>query len=297
VTWASDDPIPHSPYYVPRVFGWILETGDAVVVPDVAKRRWSEVSTATLEDVVRGLVAVPITNPERQIIGSICVFDVKPLTIGESEISALKALGHSPAIGAGTRAATPAETALPAARHEEARTEAPVAAAPSAPPHVSTVDSRERRADDAPPLVWPTALLDRNSGHFAVARELARARREERPLSLVLFAVTTSTPQGNETDDTLAAVSETLLKTVRESDVPVQWTADELLLALPGLAAADARLVAERVRAALQAGARYRASVSAGVVEMRAEDTVASVIVRATERVAEARDRGHNRVA
>jgi hypothetical protein len=30
---------------------------------------------------------------------------------------------------------------------------------------------------------------------------------------------------------------------------------------------------------------------------MRAEDTVASVIVRATERVAEARDRGHNRVA
>ena len=66
VTWTSDSPIPHSPYYIPRVFGWILETGESLVLPDLATQPLSDVPMSTLQDVVRGLVAVPIIGPNGQ---------------------------------------------------------------------------------------------------------------------------------------------------------------------------------------------------------------------------------------
>ena len=99
VTWTSDSPIPHSPYYMPRVFGWILETGEALVLPDLATQPLTDVPTSTLQDVVRGLVAVPITGPNGQIAGTICVFDLKPLALSDLDVDALKALGRSVSFG------------------------------------------------------------------------------------------------------------------------------------------------------------------------------------------------------
>ena len=99
VTWTSDSPIPHSPYYMPRVFGWILETGESLVLPDLATQPLSDVPTPTLQDVVRGLVAVPITGPNGQIVGTICVFDLKPLVLSDVDVDALKALGRSVTFG------------------------------------------------------------------------------------------------------------------------------------------------------------------------------------------------------
>ena len=33
VTWACDAEVPQSPYYTPKVFDWVLETGEALVLP------------------------------------------------------------------------------------------------------------------------------------------------------------------------------------------------------------------------------------------------------------------------
>ena len=84
---------------MPRVFGWILETGEALVLPDLATQPLTDVPTSTLQDVVRGLVAVPITGPNGQIAGTICVFDLKPLALNDLDVDALKALGRSVSFG------------------------------------------------------------------------------------------------------------------------------------------------------------------------------------------------------
>ena len=48
---------------------------------------------------MRGLVAVPITGPNGQIAGTICVFDLKPLALNDLDVDALKALGRSVSFG------------------------------------------------------------------------------------------------------------------------------------------------------------------------------------------------------
>jgi CheY-like chemotaxis protein len=293
VTWTSDSPMPHSPYYIPRVFGWILETGESLVLPDLATQPLSDVPMSTLQDVVRGLVAVPIIGPNGQLVGTICVFDLKPLVLSDRDVDALKALGRSVTFGK--------------SEQQDAEADVPQAppAKPIAPPFswsaAGGADGAFPRVEQPPsePAPQPAIpLLDRLNGEFAAARELARARREERKVSVTLFIV--SRPGAGPTaqhDDPAALVGQTLIKVIRESDLPIRWAADEVLLVLPGLGLDEARRVAERVRAALQAGTGHRAAVSAGVAEFLAAETFGALVARARERVQLALEHGHNRVA
>ena len=142
-------------------------------------------------------------------------------------------------------------------------------------------------------------LLDRKPGEAVAARELARARREQKQLSIVLFELAQRSPSGAvlASDDSFEPVVDTFLKAVRQSDLPIRWGANELLLILPGLTGTEARYVAERVRAAMQAGSRHAVAVAGGVAE--ADPAVRQfddVVKRARARVAMAVDRGHNRV-
>ena len=282
ITWTSDEPIPHSPYYLPRVFGWILETGEALVSPDLATQPLSNVSLTTLQDVVRGLVAVPIVSGDQQIVGTICVFDVKPLTIGGVEVEALKALGRGVSLRPASAPIDPEAHPLPLFVPEPAATQPDDAIEPI------TLDA-------------PTALLDRRSGSLAIARELARVRRERHHLSVVLFDVDALGAAGGRAveesiRDPLAVVGDTLTKTIRGSDLAIRWSHEELLVVLPGLSEAEAHQVAERVRAGMQAGARHRFAVAGGVAELLAGDTLDTVVTKANEKVRLARERGHNRI-
>jgi len=299
VTWTSDSPIPHSPYYMPRVFGWILETGEALVLPDLAAQPLSDLPTSTLQDVVRGLVAVPITAPSGQIVGTICVFDLKPLVLSDVDVDALKALGRSVTFGEQPQGDADTEPHLADFPHEQPHAAphswAAVGEAPAAAP--VPFPRAERPPEPAPEPATP--LLDRLNGEFAAARELARARREQRNVSVVLFSVSpgVSVPPAAVRDDPAVLVAGTLIKAIRESDLPIRWANDEVLLLLPGLGLDDARRVAERVRAALQAGTGHRAAVSAGVAELISAETFGALVTRARERVRLALEHGHNRVA
>ena len=329
VTWTSDAPIPHSPYYVPRVFGWILETGEALVLPDLATQPLSDVPTSTLQDVVRGLVAVPIVSTDQQIVGTICVFDMKPLTLGDADVEALKALGRGISVGP-TAIPLRAESdrqPLPRAATDEAQSDA-VVGSPSVPlPAIEAPDRESSRGPTGVPIqaeensqpppgpapgagrsddalesqsAAPSAtLLDRRVGDFAIARELARARRENRQLSVVLFDVGPLRPADGPKESVRErlAVRETLTRAIRGSDLAIRWRGDELLVVLFGLGMSEARAVAERVRAALQAGAQHLVAVSAGVAELLANEPFESVVRRANEKLQAARERGHNRVA
>src|SRR5204862_7254237 len=144
----------------------------------------------------------------------------------------------------------------------------------------------------------PVSLLDRRGGDHAIARELARVRREQRQLSLILFDVDSAPRSGSgaSTADPFDDASHTLTRAIRGSDLAIQWSRDELLVVLPGLSGPEARQVAERVRAAMQAGARHQVSVAGGVAELLAAESVESAVARANQKVRLARERGHNRV-
>lgn len=282
VTWSSDAPIPDSLVHIPRVFDLVLESGEAVILPDLAMQPLSGVPQSTLQDAVRGLVAVPIVGSDEHVAGAICVFDVKPLDLGAGNVDALKALG---------------QTALAELRSGEERAEGHDRRRSGAEPVSSRSDEPpERLSIDA------LSLLDRRVGDQAIARELARVRREQRQLSVILFDIDPVTraaavaATANGGPDPIDAVSGTLTKAIRASDLAIQWRRGELLVVLPGLNGTEARQVAERVRAAMQAGARHRVAVSGGVAELLTDETVESAIARANEKVRSARERGHNRV-
>src|SRR5207247_1577082 len=131
---------------------------------------------ASLRRAVRGLVAVPIVGAENRIVGTICVFDVKPLVLGGAELDALRTLGRS-------------------------------------------------AVAESSPLESLTSVLDRRGADPAIARELARARRERRPLSVILFDIN---PVSRRTDvqlagDPLTAAGESLTRTIRGTDLAIRW--------------------------------------------------------------------------
>jgi diguanylate cyclase (GGDEF)-like protein len=284
--WDYEEAIPYSPADLPRVFEWILKTDEALVLPDLSRQRASGASALRLRDSLRGLVAVPVASPDEQTIGMLCVFDVRPFRFDGTDIDALKALGR----GVSTGAASPAAAETPSLRPRDSGT---VVVQVEPPPMV------------APPPVASSstaiALLDRRDGNLAIARELARVRREQRHLSVVLFDVD-STTVASETirdsqHDLVSTVAAPLTGAVRGSDLAIRWSREEVLVVLAGLNAIEARRVAERIRAAMQAGARSPVAVSGGVAELLAEDTFESVMARANQQARLAKARGHNRVS
>ncbi|HET9702414.1 MAG TPA: GAF domain-containing protein [Vicinamibacterales bacterium] len=277
-TWMSDDLMPHSPVHLPRAFERIIQTGESIVARDVAANDRGG-SPELTDDAVRGFAGVPIVA-EREVLGAICVFDTEPLQLDDRTLAALGTLGHVTFDGGSLVL-----------------------------PEITTVGFRDRATDRQPPrkpvedpiraaaVDWPPSLLERQGGEFAVARELARARREGHQLSVILFDLTPAAGAVPVVDaEAVDRVSETLLRAIRQSDLPIRWSGSELLVVLPGLADHQARSVAERVRAALHAGARHRLAISGGVAELKAEERFGDVVDRARERVAMARGRGHNRV-
>ena len=278
--WVSDDLMPHSPHHLPRAFDRISQTGESILSRDLNAAGNDSPPGGDVQDAVAGLAGVPIVS-HGEVLGAICVFDIKPLTIDERSLAALKTLGHVTFDGA--RLVLPGMAPAPFRDRAGDRDE--------------TVDHDRATALGSHIVDWPASMLERSGGEFAVARELARARREGHQLSVVLFEFT---PIGNAEalsgDAAVETVTETLLRAIRQSDLPIRWSGSELLVVLPGLADSQARTVAERVRAALHAGARHRVAISGGVAELQADERFGDVVDRARERVAMARGRGHNRV-
>ena len=289
--WSSDELMPQSPYFIPRAFNRIRESGETVVIPDLIDVRSGNVPAAAATDPVQGLIGVPIVLGD-EIVGVICVFDLKPLNVDEARVAALQTLGRRAV------ARTRAEALMPV-RYGHG--------VPDVWGETTRPAFRDRAADrpseggrQEPALIdFPPSLLERSGGEFAVARELARARREGRQLSVVLFDVAPASADQSAAarrEEYVGSVADTLLRTIRQSDLPIRWSVSELLLVLPGLGGREARLVAERVRAALQAGSQHRLAVSGGVAELESEERFSDVVDRARQKVALAVDRGHNRV-
>jgi diguanylate cyclase (GGDEF)-like protein len=229
---------------------------------------------------MRGFACVPLLA-QGNVIGALCLIDVKPLTLTAPEFDALATFGG--VVGSDV-------LKLPT-QHESATVPPrPLLETPPGGLHELLVND---------PL---TGLATRTRVEQEIAREVSRSQRTRTALSCVLIDVdnlddVVDTLGRAIADEILQRITRVLNTSIRGSDLAARWGIEEFLLLLPGVPREGARTVAERVRVRVQQlRSTPRITVSAGVVELSAHRTVEEALAEADERLSKAKAEGRNRV-
>ena len=152
-----------------------------------------------------------------------------------------------------------------------------------------------------------TELLNRRWMEPFLKRELARARREAKPVAFVMidldnFKRVNDTHGHQVGDQVLCHVAKTLGQRLRGSDLLIRYGGDEFLAVLPDTASADASALAEALCGLLAAEPAQlgevevpvQASFGVAVVEPTEGASAREVIHRADEALYEAKRSGRN---
>jgi len=170
---------------------------------------------------------------------------------------------------------------------------------------IQALQARLEKQAERDPL---TGLYNRRYLTATMDRELARVRREGRPMSLMLIDVdhfkAINDAHGHQTGDECLIRLATLLRVnTRESDVVCRWGGDEFLVLLPTLPRDGALERAEQYRQAFerlpppQGDAGRRATLSIGVACHPDDAGSANALVAAAdEALYRAKEGGRNRV-
>ena len=97
-----------------------------------------------------------------------------------------------------------------------------------------------------------TGLYSRRFFYGLVGKEIAQAKRHQRPLTIAFFDIDKlkqiNDEQGHpEGDKVLKKVGRAILNNCRQSDIPVRWGGDELLLLLPETDLTKTKTVVKRI--------------------------------------------------
>jgi diguanylate cyclase (GGDEF)-like protein len=145
-----------------------------------------------------------------------------------------------------------------------------------------------------------TGLHNRRYFHETLAREVDRAQRYQRRLSLVMVDVD-GFMQINDRighlagDAVLAEIAERIRQVVRSADVPCRVGGDELAVIVPEVEVGQARQLVGRIQRAVSSQPIARAGrvrVSAGVADLQPNDTPTSLFERADESLYAAKQAG-----
>jgi len=149
-----------------------------------------------------------------------------------------------------------------------------------------------------------TRLPNHTAWLEAVEREFARARREERPMAVLMLDLDHFKAINDEHghpvgDEVLRGFAEVLREALRLPDVPGRYGGEEFGVLLPNCDIAGAEVIAERVRRKVEwayfAGA-LRITTSVGCAAIQTSDLVAaSLIARADRALYAAKAAGRNR--
>jgi len=149
-----------------------------------------------------------------------------------------------------------------------------------------------------------TGLYNRRCFHAFLEREVARARRYERRLAVVVIDLDDfkriNDRIGHLAGDTvLADVAERIRSAVRTTDIPARVGGDEFAVILPESSRADGERLASRIMRAVAAAPTANAGilhVSAGVAELARDDSSADVFERADHALYRAKGEGKARM-
>jgi diguanylate cyclase (GGDEF)-like protein len=153
-----------------------------------------------------------------------------------------------------------------------------------------------------------TQIANRRAFDEALQREISRAQRYERPMSLLLFDVDhfkqTNDRWGHLAGDmVLRELAATVAPQLRRQDTVARVGGEEFAVIAPEVDLAGARVLAEKIRK-LVAAAEFRferdrvpTTVSIGTAELGAGDGPQDLYARADAALYEAKQGGRNRVA
>jgi len=155
-----------------------------------------------------------------------------------------------------------------------------------------------------------TGLMNRRQFVHCVEAEIERARRHERPLSMVLFDIDhfkriNDTYGHDQGDEVLMALASKGQKICREYDILARVGGEEFAVLLPETAIEQAVMMAERLREAVAAlrltcpQGEIRLTISLGVTSMSYEEEKQSfqhLFKRADTAMYQAKEGGRNRV-
>ncbi len=153
-----------------------------------------------------------------------------------------------------------------------------------------------------------TGLLNRRAFLESTSREIARTRRYNDKLSVILLDVDhfkhINDRRGHASGDiVLTEIGSLLNKAVRTCDIVARWGGEEFVLVLPSTALDGAEQVAERIREILETskikdanGDHIPVTASFGVASYEGNETLEQVVDRADRAMYLAKSGGRNRV-
>ena len=149
-----------------------------------------------------------------------------------------------------------------------------------------------------------TGTWNRRQFDVLLAREIARARRYQLPLSLIMFDIdhfkNVNDSQGHLAgDDLLSALAVYVSANIRDTDTLARWGGEEFMLILPDTKLADAEQFAEKLRLLIERGdfgSIGRITCSFGVTQFREGDSPDNFTGRADIAMYAAKHNGRNRV-
>ena len=262
----------------------VIASREVLVVPDASTHSLFGMPSVAPSFPIRGVAAAPLITSGGQLIGVMSLLDFEPLTLAADQIDLLT------------------EAARRVADEVERQYQADLAGAELAE-HLRSEENwaaLERLA-----LTDPlTGLSNRRAGERALEREVARARRATSPFSLALldldhFKEINDVHGHSVGDDVLCQVSRILTSSFRASDLAVRWGGDEFLVLLPDVTRDGAVVFAERARIQVESLAVPgvgKLTMSAGIVEVEANEDPRAAIERADAELYEAKRAGRNRV-
>jgi diguanylate cyclase (GGDEF)-like protein len=141
-----------------------------------------------------------------------------------------------------------------------------------------------------------TGAYLRGTGVMEIEREIARARRSERPLALAFVDVdhlkVVNDSRGHAAGDRLLVdVANSFREKLRSHDVIIRYGGDEFVCVLPGLDMAEARERLALISATL-AEAPEHGSVTVGLAQLQRDDSPEDLVARADAELYRERQRG-----
>ena len=148
-----------------------------------------------------------------------------------------------------------------------------------------------------------TGLLNRRALTERLRDEVARAKRYQKPLSLLLLDLDGlkrfNDRAGHHAGDAaLQALARSLRERSRSADLGARWGGDEFVVLAPETRSAEAVELAERIRVSVASGSRTGVTASIGVATVEGDETTTAEALEAAADAAgyEAKRQGGNRV-